>query len=212
MRPVYGFDIETDTTVNGLDPRVSRVISVAIWSLIEQHCVAGEDERELLFELARLVDRLPAGIMAGWNSAVFDLPFLATRAEALGVELPFTLVPDPTIVPKYDFTPPHACGYRAYVGRHVHADIAYAYKLDASQFGVSWSLKPVARAFGGIEMVEVDRGRMQELSADELAAYNLSDARGTCLLARGLGDRLADWLDSHRLRELEEMRGSALRV
>ena len=205
--PVYGFDIETDTSTNGLDPRVSRVTSFAIWSLTEKHCVADADERELLCELARLVDRLPGGIMAGWNSAVFDLPFLATRAGLLGISLPFTLIPDPAITPKYDFTPPHTCGYRAYVGEHVHADIAYAYKLDAHRLGVSWSLKPVARAFG-VQMVEVDRERMQELSADELAAYNLSDARGTCLLARGLGDRLAGWLDSHRIRELEEMQKS----
>ena len=205
--PVYGFDIETDTTVNGLDPRVSQVTSVAIWSLTEQRCIADVDERELLFELARLVESLPAGIMAGWNSAVFNLPFLATRAELLGISLPFTLVPDPAITPKYGFTPPHTSGYRARVGEHVHADIAYAYKLDASWLGVSWSLKPVARAFG-IQMVEVDRERMHELSADELVAYNLSDARGTCLLARGLGDRLAGWLDSHRIRELEEMQKS----
>jgi DNA polymerase elongation subunit (family B) len=159
----------------------------------------------MLVELGRLIGRLPVGIVVGWNSALFDLPFLATRAEALGVELPIRLVPDPAIIPKHDFTPPHTCGYRAEIGHHQHADIAYAYQLEAQRLGVKWALKPVAKACG-IEVIEVDRERMHDLSADELAAYNLSDARATSLLAERLDCWIAEWLDARHIVELEQAR------
>lgn len=201
MTDIFGFDIETDTTTNGLDPRVSRVTSIAVWSPTAQCCITEEDESVLLTGFARVLTDLRPGVVVGWNSSCFDLPFLATRAEHCGVELPIRLVADPGIRPKYGFTPPHSSGYRAEVAHHQHVDVAYAYQDIAASLGVAWSLKPVARALG-IEVLEVDRERMHELSPAAIASYNVSDARATCLLATRLDWRLAEWLDARRIEEL----------
>ena len=40
-----------------------------------------------------------------WNGAVFDGPYLAGRADALGVERPCTLFADRSITPKYEPQP-----------------------------------------------------------------------------------------------------------
>ena len=207
---VYGLDIETDTSINGLDPRVARVTSIAIWSPDAQRCLVAQEERELLIAFGQLLLDCPPGIVVGWNSSCFDLPFLATRAERCGVELPIRLVADPGIQPKYGFTPPHDSGYRTEIAHHQHADIAYAYKAEARRLGVAWSLKPVAKALG-IEVVEVDRERVHELSIAELNAYNLSDARATYLLAQRLDWQIAVWLDAPRLLELAEPDSEVLR-
>lgn len=204
MFPIFGFDIETDTTIDGLDPRLARVTSIAVWSTDAQHCLVDPDERRLLASFGQLLEDLQPGVFVGWNSSCFDLPFLSTRAERCGIVLPIRLVPDPGIRPKYDCTPPHRTGYRAEIAQHQHADIAYAYQEEAHRLGVAWSLKPIAKALG-IEVVEVNRDRMHELLPDELVAYNLSDARATCLLARRLDWRIAECLDARHLAELAEM-------
>jgi DNA polymerase elongation subunit (family B) len=194
MSNAFGFDIETDTATSGLDPRVSAVISIAIWSPELQVVLAGEPEWQLLFQFARLLDGMAPGVALGWNSSVFDVPFISTRAGLCGVDMGWRMVPDATIVPKYNFTPPHTTGYRVMLGRHHHADISYAYQAHAAALDIHNGLKPVCRSLG-IEMIEVDREHTHLLSADELAAYNLSDSRGTCLLGERLGPELEHWVD-----------------
>ena len=192
-RPMFGWDIETDTRVNGLDPRVAAVSSVALWAPGWREVLTGQ-EPDILDGLADLLGSLEPSLALGWNSSVFDAPFVATRAELYGIDLGWTLVPDASIVPKYDFTPPHTSGYRVLLGKHAHADLAYAFKGYAETAKVPWGLKPVCRSLG-VHMVEVDRGRTHELGAAELAEYNLSDARGTYMLGELLGEDLHHWVD-----------------
>jgi DNA polymerase elongation subunit (family B) len=192
---MVSLDIETDTAIDGLDPQVSTVVSVGLWAPSVQTVIEGVDEVTLLHRLVEVLDDLPESVVVGWNSSVFDFPFLATRAEICGVDLDLEMVADPAIVPKYCFTPPHTGGYRVRIGRHRHADIAYAYQAYAEQASVTWSLKPVCTALD-IEMVKVDASQIHLLSREELIAYNLSDVRGTYLLAERLGDEFTEYIDS----------------
>lgn len=202
--PYYGVDIETDTTANGLDPSVAEIVSIALWSPDVSEVIAGGTECERIERFVELLDSLPDGVAVTWNGSVFDVPFIEDRARMNGVATGFVLQADPAIIPKYDFLPGHTSGYRARLRRHRHADIAYAYRGYAMDHlePKGWSLKPVARALG-IEMVEVDRARVHELSPEEVASYNLSDARGTYLLAERLGKRLASYTDNVAVRPAE---------
>ena len=83
---LYGLDIETDTSVDGLDPGVAAIVAVAVATETATSVFCG-DEASLLRELAAHVAQLPAGVITTWNGTAFDLPFLAERAERLGIDI-----------------------------------------------------------------------------------------------------------------------------
>lgn len=214
MAPIYALDIETDTDGDlGLDPTRGGIVNVAL-STPDRTAVFDLDTIELpdpldgsdvsrpvreaavLRALDEMLQGLPPGILATWNGSAFDLPFIATRAELLGVTLTLDLVADSSIVPKYGPLPGHETAYRASWYHHRHLDVCFAYQAFAAESGVPWNLKPVCRAFH-IEMIEVDRTRIDELSLKERADYVASDAFGTRRLTErlddpeGLADRLS---------------------
>jgi uncharacterized protein YprB with RNaseH-like and TPR domain len=180
--PLYGLDIETDTSVDGLDPAASPVVAVAL-STGEGDEVFTGGEAEVLRRLDGRLRALPDGVVATWNGGAFDLPFLADRAAASATTLGLRLTPDPWVRPSHDPLPGHAGAYRATWYAHRHLDVYRAYQADVGRtLGVSCALKSIARVVG-LRAVEVDRERIHELAAAELDAYVASDARLTRLLA-----------------------------
>lgn len=186
---IYGFDIETDNSEgHGLDSRFSRVTSIAISATDSLFVLDDTNEARLLRTFAAWLtdnETLP-GIIATWNGSGFDVPFLADRAEATGVEIPLIAWADETVVPKYPSpNPNHATGYRAKFGVHNHVDICYAYKPYAEQNDVKWSLKPVADALG-LDLFVEDAADLHNVHPVNRLAYNGSDAHATRLLAEQL--------------------------
>ena len=172
--PLYGIDIETDTTVDGLDPSCSPIVAVAVDGEGVEEVLSG-DEARVLAQLDALLRDLRPGVLVTWNGARFDLPFLAARAARWGVPLGLRLVPEP---PPGDGTP----RVRATWGAHHHLDGYRLYRADVGRsLGLSCALKALAR-LAGVSPVEVDRDRIHSLAPDELARYVASDAR----LARDL--------------------------
>jgi uncharacterized protein YprB with RNaseH-like and TPR domain len=181
---IYGLDIETDTSVDGLDPAVSPVVTVAL-STPEADEVFVGDELDLLTAVDRRIRALEPGVIATWNGAAFDLPFLADRAAACGLALGLRLAPDPTAVLSRGPLPGHAGAYRATWYDHGHLDAYRVYRNDVGRvLHISCSLKAIARVVG-LTPVEVDRERIHELTPAVLDAYVASDAR----LARILAER-----------------------
>jgi hypothetical protein len=181
---IYGLDIETDTTVDGLDPVRSPVVTAALSTPDGDEVFTGA-ETTILGALDDRLRALPAGVLATWNGAAFDLPFLADRSAACGVALGLRLAPDPTGLPGHDPLPGHAGAYRASWYGHRHLDAYRVYRADVGPLlRVSCSLKAIARLVG-LAPVEVDRERIHDLPASALAAYVASDAR----LARVLAER-----------------------
>ena len=82
---VYGLDIETDTATDGLDPTVARILCVGLSGPGGGLVLAHHDEAALLRDLDAWLAELTPGVLATWNGAAFDLPYLTTRAELLGV-------------------------------------------------------------------------------------------------------------------------------
>ncbi len=182
--PLYGLDIETDTTVDGLDPRVARVLTVALSLPGGDHLFSGPEDT-LLRELDEFLCGLPTGVIATWNGAAFDLPFLADRAALHGVPLRLRLQLDRSLRVRGTPLPGHDGVYRSAWGPHQHLD---AYRLYRGDMGpllrVSCSLKSIARLMG-LRTIEVDRSRIHDLSCEALHAYAANDAR----LARVLTER-----------------------
>lgn len=182
--PIYGLDIETDTTVDGLDPAVSPVVTVALSTPQSDEVFVGA-ESDILAALDARLRALPPGVIATWNGAVFDLPFLADRAAACALALGLRLAPDPTVVLSRGPLPGHTGAYRASWYGHRHLDAYRVYRGDVGRvLQVSCSLKAIARVVG-LTPVEVDRERIHELPRPVLDAYVASDAR----LARVLAER-----------------------
>ena len=179
----YGLDIETDTTVDGLDPSNSAVVAVAV-STVGHDTVLTGAEADILRRLDQLLRSLPAGVIVTWNGGSFDLPFLEHRARLVGVPLDLRLTGphgDPLSTP----WPPPPGGCRAVWGAHGHLDGFRLYRADVRRtLGLSCGLKAMARLVG-LPVVEVDRTGIHELDPVELVAYVGSDAR----LARQLVDR-----------------------
>jgi DNA polymerase elongation subunit (family B) len=195
--PVYGLDIETDTSVDGLDPAVGAIVAVALSGpdgdevfdgSADGDAHGGADEARMLAALDARLASLPPGLLATWNGAFFDLPFLADRAAHLGLAVGLRLTLDPRIVSRRDPLPGHHGAYRACWHGHRHVDAFQLYRGDVGRLlGVSCSLKTIARLVG-LEPLEVDRAHIHDLSPDVLAAYVASDAR----LARQLAERRGD--------------------
>jgi len=184
-RPVvYGLDIETDTTENGLDPRVAPVVTVALSLGTHDEIFSGR-ESTLLFDLDQRLRSLPAGVLATWNGAAFDLPFLAQRAARHRLDLGLRLRLDPVLGTGRAPLPGHEGAYRGAWYHHSHLDAYRMYRGDVGPvLRVSCSLKSIARLVGLVP-VEVDRTRIHDLSHEALHAYASSDAR----LARVLTQR-----------------------
>lgn len=181
---VYGLDIETDTTIDGLDPDVAPVITVALSSPGFDEVFSG-DEPGLLFDLDLRMRELEPGVLATWNGAAFDLPFLADRAQRCGVGLGLRLRLDQGIALRAPALRGHAGAYRAAWYGHGHVDAYRLYRGDVGPaLRVSCSLKSIARLVG-LRPVEVDREHIHDLSREALHAYAASDAR----LARVLTER-----------------------
>lgn len=196
MANIYGLGIETDTspltkqelaagyTSRGADPRITPITTIALSTDYGPYVLMDSDERTLLERLNLLLGILEPGVLATWNGAVFDLPFLHDRAKMHGVELDLKLVENPGVVPEGNPTPGHAGGYDATWGDHEHVDVAYLAKDDAEKKGLEWSLKPYAAAILGTIPETVDRENLHELSATALRDYVASDAIITRELAQ----------------------------
>jgi uncharacterized protein YprB with RNaseH-like and TPR domain len=181
---VYGLDIETDTTVDGLDPTVARIVTVALASPGFEETFVGP-EYEILAEVDQRLAELEPGVIATWNGAAFDLPFIADRAWLYEMQLGLQLALDPTIPMHHAPLPGHRGAYRARWHEHDHIDAYRLYRGDVgSALRISCSLKSIAR-FVGLAPVEEDRTRIHDLSQEALHAYAASDAR----LARILTER-----------------------
>jgi DNA polymerase elongation subunit (family B) len=181
---VYGLDIETDTTVDGLNPDVSPVVTVALSNPAYAEVFAGRED-EILYDLDERLAELEPGVIATWNGAAFDLPFLADRAALHGIALGLRLRLDRSIAMHHDPLPGHPGSYRARWHRHGHVDAYRLYRADVgTSLRVSCSLKSIARLVG-LRPIEVDRTKIHDLNHEALHAYASSDAR----LARVLTER-----------------------
>jgi hypothetical protein len=201
---VYGLDIETDNADGaGLDPAAAAVISVALTvpsghplpaGVIRHHSSAGGGrevavldhsrltEVEMLQALDQLVGSLPSGVIATWNGAAFDMPFLADRAHRNDMTLALTLRPAPHLECKYGPLPGHTGAYDAEWGSHHHVDVCYAGRSWCASLDVVWSLKPLASAVG-LEPVKEDGAGLHNIDDERRIAYVGSDAAITAALA-----------------------------
>jgi DNA polymerase elongation subunit (family B) len=143
------------------------------------------DEDAILHDLDARLAAVAPGVIATWNGAAFDLPFLADRAALHGIHLGLRLRADPGIALDHDPLPGHRSAYRARWHRHGHVDAYRLYRADVGPaLKVSCSLKSIARLVG-FTPIDVDRTRIHDLSHEMLHAYAASDAR----LARVLTER-----------------------
>lgn len=205
---VYGLDIETDTTENGLDPRVAAVVTVALAGPGYEEIFTGP-EADLLLELDERLAHLEPGVIATWNGAAFDLPFVAHRATLLDLDLGLRLRFDPSITLRRAPLPGHRGAYRAGWYGHDHVDAYRLYRGDVGPaLRISCSLKSIAR-FVGLAPIEVDRSRIHDLSNEALHAYATSDARLARVLAErrwGTASRFVDRLTGHDTEVLAAVR------
>ena len=172
---MYALDIETDTAVDGLDPRTAPIVAVALTGDDWEQVWNGE-EIDILNELDSAIARLEPGVITTWNGARFDLPFLADRAALCEVSLGLHLEADQLARSPHDPLPGHRGGYLATWYEHRHLDAYRVYRADVGAImHLPCGLKPLARLMG-ISPVEVDRERIHELSPQELHDYVASDA------------------------------------
>ncbi len=180
---LVGLDIET----SGLDPEKNRIRGAALVTRDRSRVLVSDDEAHLLAELERLVSALPSdATIVTWNGGEFDMPFLATRFERRHVQSSLRVVPT-SGVGKYGRPLFHAEW-----GSRRHVDVAPYFKDRAETLGVSWNLKPVAKAVLGVNPVQVDRSgsAIARLDPEELARYVASDAEITLRLAMRLAATL----------------------
>jgi hypothetical protein len=179
-RPVvYGLDIETDTTIDGLDPLVARVLAVAVAGPTGVTTFDDRSEALLLDRLDWHLASVEPGVVATWNGANFDLPFLQRRAAHHGLQLGLRMRPDPILPLPREPLPGHALTNRAWWHGHAHLDAYRLYRADVvPALGVSGGLKSIAQLCG-LTPVQVDASQVHRLSRADIRSYVASDARCT---------------------------------
>ncbi len=190
-RPLYGLDIETDTSVDGLDPGVACIVAVAVSSSNGGDLVVTGSEPGVLTALDAHLADLEPGVVVTWNGGAFDLPFLAARAQRCDVTLGLELAWDPAAY-RAGRTPlaGHLGSYAASWYGHGHVDACRAWRTLVAA-DVHCGLKAIARA-EGFDPVEVDIAELHALPLAQLRNYVASDAA----LARRLAERR--WRDVRR--------------
>jgi DNA polymerase elongation subunit (family B) len=190
--PLYGLDIETDTSADGLDPGVARVVAVALSAAGSGDVVLTGSEAGVLGTLDRALADAEPGVVVTWNGGAFDLPFLAARAAVAGVDLGLRLAWDPR---GYRLgrapLPGHLGTYAAAWYGHGHVD-AYRAWRSFSPPDEPCGLKAVAEAEGLAAVRVDDVTRLHHVGLGELRRYVASDAS----LARRLAERR--WSDVRR--------------
>jgi len=131
-------------------------------------------------------------LLVGWNSGVFDLPFLAHTHTSTFSEEPaeLTLRSREDREPKYERLPSpllpvsntgvYAARYRPagmLAGELRHLD-AYVYKAWCATQTVKWSLKPTLEARGYGNPTNIDRTRLHEADAATRRLYAMWDVVG----------------------------------
>lgn len=168
---LVGFDIETDTGVDGLDPTHSAIIAVAVTTPDEEKVFQGE-EAALLAAVDAYICTLPTGFLITWNGSTFDLPFFAKRAEIRSVHTELRLRSKPVQPPDAD-----RIAVEGSWGNLIHLDGLGLYRADVGMsLGISCGLKPLAR-FVGINPVELDRAAIHLAAPGDVEDYVASDAR-----------------------------------
>lgn len=181
---IYGLDIETDTSTDGLDPTVAPVLTIALSGRKLDEVYVGP-EAELIAALDARLAALEPGVIATWNGSTFDLPFVADRARILGLDLGLQLCLDRSLTMNRAPLPGHAGAYRAAWHRHTHIDTfrLYGHESPSSHWT---SLRVIGRVLGlGVATSQDSARRTQALANEALHAHAPSDAR----LARVLAER-----------------------
>lgn len=195
LPPLVGFDIETDTSCGGLDPRTSAVVATALAGDFGDDVLLGE-ERDILRSTDQRIAELGRALLVTWNGAGFDLPFVEHRARVLGVELGLSTTEDPRRRSRHE---PGRTAVRARWHEMVHLDGYQLYRADVGRtLGLSCGLKPLARLVGLVP-VELDRAKLHEEDLDAVARYVASDARIAAELVRRrmpAAITMADWSDN----------------
>jgi len=179
---VYGLDIEIDTTAGGLDPSLTAVVAVALSLPTHDELFVGP-EPEILGELDERLARLRPGVIATWNGAAFDLPFIADRADWLGNALGLRLQLDPRLRLDHEPLPGHDGAYRARWHHHAHLDAYRLYRAGAGAVTrAAAPLRSIAR-FVGLAADGADTTVITDLTREALHARAPSDARLARVLA-----------------------------
>ena len=189
-------DVETSTLKPSMADAAVLVAALTDNRGFEQVLVATQTasgEADLLRRVTETIARLDPDVIEGHNLVDFDLPYVATRAEALGVPLTWgrggqriwlqerqgRLKVGPRLLPSV----------RAHIyGRHILDTYQSVQRFDAEGKLESYALKPVIEA---LELVREDRefvdrtaiGTLYRHDPDRLARYCLDDARDVRVLA-----------------------------
>jgi len=199
-RTYISLDIETCTAEscdhiacegNGLNPTIAAITSVGIWIEGQDEGIAFmledyNDEYQLLLivnQAMEMFNSVEGATLVTYNGSNFDLPFLRTRMNILGVSNSIAVQTN---------HPDRKAFYGDTLGDVLikwggivdHLDIAYPFKAEAKWQGRKGGLKQVfPHHFPGEAIIEVDRENMHLLTRQEEEDYVLSDVNATLKLA-----------------------------
>ncbi|MDX1933236.1 MAG: DNA polymerase domain-containing protein [Capsulimonadales bacterium] len=190
-------DIET-TTLSPQNPEACIFLIVASDNRGNEAVLTG-DEREILVELTRLVQKWDPDILEGHNIYAFDLPWIRARAKALGVTLLWGREDERTAErPEVQVGSERNCAIGAnsrpflphYIwGRHIVDTLFQTQRFDLARGEISsYGLKECAQHYHIAEpnRVYLDRAQILDLYRDDpenVRAYATADVRETRRLA-----------------------------
>jgi hypothetical protein len=165
MAELAAFDIETDTTQDGLNPFRSKVLAAAFAHRGAVESWSGP-EPAVLQSLSDAIKTSGTAWLAGWNSSRFDIPFLIVRSNAHGIALGITA----------QFKgPKNNGGFEGTWHQSTLFDVRFAYPGQPS-------LRHASKT-AGLSLDTLDRSLMHRYALDDVEQCARADATATYQLA-----------------------------
>ena len=184
-------DIETTTLTP--DQQGARILMIALSDTRGYEAVLDGDEKQILEQLVERIQALDPDVIEGHNLFGFDLPYLAARAQALGV--PLRLGRDGS---ELRFGTPRQCiigaNSRTFTPAYVHGRHLIDTYLSVQRFDIgrgdleSYGLKEVAQQLGiaAPHRIYLEREQIPDLwrtDPETVRCYCLQDVHETRRLA-----------------------------
>jgi len=180
---IISYDLET--FCEGLSPdwRRDRIRSIACWDGEKSTYFEDKNEKKMICDFLDYIHKEDPDIICDFNGRFYDILVLKQRCETLMLKCSFGRDGSIPYVLKKEYDKrgrgrlEHTILIRGRCHFDVHKEVQQDYTLTLAGLKTR-SLKEVARHYG-LNPIEIDYSKMDQMTSKELEAYNVSDTKAT---------------------------------
>jgi len=179
-----GFDIEARSSVGQFpNPRNpdDRLLALAVWGREVQRVFVSDDEASIVEGFVKLVRDYDPDVLLDYSGTGIDYEFPMIRGHRYGIKFAIGREGDEPYIMRrtYKRRAMERTETTIYLQGRLCMDVFKEVLFDTSLTGMRRTLKNIGRFFFGdiVDVVEMDRQRLDQATKEDLGYYCFSDAR-----------------------------------